>query len=154
MQKYKKGISTGLVIVSTCGGTLTEWFADNGPIWPWSIGFAIGVIILVDAYWPIIPFQWIGWGWSKRTSKFDIRTWRGRDYYRLSDAAALWVGLPPERPDDPVGRIELKRSLLDLAIQLGVIEHDEDNVNRNTPISADSLREYAAKQGEMPEFLK
>ena len=88
-----------------------EWLVDNTPIWPWVIGFVIGLIIIVDGFFPFVPFQWVGWGKRNLMSKFDIKEWQGQDNYRLKDVAALWSELPPDRPDDPMGKINIFTSM-------------------------------------------
>ena len=118
-------------------------------------GFFIAIIMFVQGFYPIVPFQWVGWGNKNRTSKFDVKDWQGREYYRLCDAAALWAELPPHRPDDPYGHASFRFLALRLDARHGDLEcENPDDVQWETPISADALRDYASKRGQMPEFLK
>lgn len=78
--RYKKSISTGMLAISTCEGAQMEWSAVNTPIWLWAVGFVIGVVELINAHWPIIPFRLIGWrDRSKHVAKLNIRAWQGRE---------------------------------------------------------------------------
>ena len=134
------------------------------PIYLIWVGFFFSILMAIHSIYPFLPLQWVGWGKRKSTSKFDVKNWQGQEYYRLCDAAALWVELPPDRPDDPHGFVGHRLWFLIWDIRSGDLECDKpDDVKHEignlkllleTPISADALREYASKQGKMPEFLK
>ena len=132
-----------------------ELYLEFLPKWPVLVAFVFSVIMTVHTLHPIIPFRWVGWGKRNRTSKFDVKDWQGREYYRLCDAAALWAGFSPERPDDPYERVNFWFLALRMDAKSGKIQcENPTDVKWETPISAKALREYATKQGKMPEFLK
>ena len=117
-------------------------------------GLLVSIAMIIHGFYPILPWQWVGWGKRNRRRRLNVKDWQGREFYLLHDAAALWEELPPERPDDRTGSINFRRAVLDSAVRRGEIECSERDINRRTPVSAGALRKYAAKQGQMPEFLK
>lgn len=127
----------------------------------------IGVLGLIWAFSDYLPIQWSGWGRTKRSYEidpprdekpFNVESWQGREFYPLQIAAALWHDLEPLEADPDYSLIQSQLRLLKLQIRMGKLECEvtgDSTINHGTPISADSLRRYAEKQGEeVPRFLQ
>ena len=119
------GITIWLGVALAVGGVLMDLYLGFIPVSLLWATFIFSIIMAIHSAYPFLPFQYVGWRRKNRTLKFDIKEWQGRTKYRLEDVAALWVGLPPERPDDPTGRVNWHRGILESEIRFGHLECDD-----------------------------
>ena len=130
-------------------------------------GWILIVIAFLGLCWAFskyLPFAWRGFRQSKATASRsgprwrkveDWKKWQGRDEYPIQLAAALWSGYEPSDGTQIDSDIDMR--FLSLRMHFNLSAHNPDAskiLDPNTMVSAEELRNFAIKNGGIPQFLQ